>query len=254
MKKVILTKKLAFLYKFSIVFGLSVVPATFLFSFVLCSFCYTETTQLVSDIMLFVAFCLFFVFGYIVLLFPFVVIDPNNVMTPKTKAEIYKTKITTFSDFLNQAEDVLNSNGYLKAEVRILEECEVYLYANRARRFKLDFFMIIKFNELTEETLDKSNATYEDCVESYCGEKICDILRHITVTSIVCVDRVNKEFRGLMNTNIEQDFGIGRLITGLTFGRKYLYIAQQKSGFAILKYKKYRKKFLSLFGFLIENE
>ena len=71
--------------------------------------------------------------------------------------------------------------------------------------------------------------------------------------TIVCVNRINSSFRNIMNSNVEQDFTIGRFIAGLSFGGKGLYIAEQAGGFAILKYKKYRKKFFELFDFLIEK-
>ena len=245
MKKIILTKKLAILYKISIILGLT--------AFGLIFFLPLLFEEDVGYIVYCVLIAIGLMFGVIVFLYPFIFIDPNNVMSPKTKAEKYKVNVGSFEEFLKTTGNVLGEKGFSKIEERILEEYDIYLYASTLRHSNLELIQIIKAKELTDEILDNSSKMYIECVETHYNKKIDDLSEHITIMTIVCVNRINSPFRNIMNSNVEQDFETGRFIAGLSFGGKNLYIAEQAGGFGILKYKKYRKKFFELFDFLIEK-
>ena len=107
-KKIILTKRLAFLYKISIVLGLSALPLAIVTSIVLYNFFCFNNIDIIFNIAI---FSLIF-FGTIVLIFPFVVSDPNKVMSPIVKADKYKAKVTTFENFLDEAETALQNDGF----------------------------------------------------------------------------------------------------------------------------------------------
>lgn len=245
-KKIILNKKLAFMYKFSIVAAIVMFLSIFF-------------TPLFSDQedVVYLWFCvflaLFFIFGTIVLLFPFLVEDPKGIMSPKVKADKYRSTVTSFEQFLSLVEESIENNRFLKIEKRTFENYEMHLYAGPLRRLNLEVVLLLRMDELTNIILEESNKAYIECLESHYRKNIRKISDYITVMTIVCVDRVNSEFRKLMDSNIEQDFDTGRLISGLSFGGKSLYVAKQKGGFAVIRYKKHKKRFFELFGFIIEN-
>lgn len=245
MKKRVLTKKLTVFYKISIVLGL----LAFSMIFFLPLF-FNEDVGLVVYCVLLALGCLF---GLVVLLYPFIFIDSNNIMSPITKAKKYKAKVSSFEDFLKTTEDVIEKNEFSKIEKRLFENYDMYLYATPLKCSKLDLILVIRTDVLTNEVVEKSNQAYIECLESHYNKPIKTISNHITIMTIICVNRINSSFRNVVNSNVEQDFGIGRFIAGLSFGGKGLYIAEQVGGFAILKYKKYRKKFFELFEFLIQQ-
>ena len=64
--------------------------------------------------------------------------------------------------------------------------------------------------------------------------------------SVFCVDRITPDFQKLVNSNVQQGLKNVRLPIGVSFGGKNIYIAKQKDGFAITKYKRLRKEFIDI--------
>ena len=81
-------------------------------------------------------------------------------------------------------------------------------------------------------------------LNEYYNEKI--ITDKINMISVFCVDRITPTLQKLLNSNIQQGYKNGRLPVAISFGGKNIYIAKQKDGFAITKYKRLRKQFLKI--------
>lgn len=64
--------------------------------------------------------------------------------------------------------------------------------------------------------------------------------------SVFCVDRITPAFQKLVNSNVQQGLKNSRLPVGVSLGGKNIYIARQKDGFAITKYKRLRKEFIDI--------
>ena len=193
------------------------------------------------------------VFGIVVLIFPFVIEDPNCIMSVKTKAEKHTANVSSFENFLNDVEEAVLNENYSRIDEQSFESFKFYLYAKPLKRSNLDLVLIIKFNEFNDDIVNLSNDVYTECLKNNYSKEIRNISSHISVTTFCCVDKINSYFKRFMNDNLEQDFDFGRFIVGLSFGGKGLYIMQQKAGLGITKYKKYRKRFFDMFGFLINN-
>lgn len=71
--------------------------------------------------------------------------------------------------------------------------------------------------------------------------------------SVFCVDRVSPAFYKLVNTNMQQGIKNGRLVAGVSFGGKQIYIAKQSVDIFPQKYKELRNQFLGIAGLKDED-
>ena len=247
MKRIKLTNKNAkwfvFVYKFSVIAGF--ISLSLLFIVPLLIGC----LQLMPEDRAYSLFCFmlipFFLFGFIVLLFPFVVEDPDGITAIITKAEKYKTNVSSYEQFLSMAQESLGGDGFARVQEQAFAEYQMTLYGKKSKFANVNCVLLIKASEITNEIIDDSNEVYVRWLEESYGKK-----NHVSLIAIVCVNRINSAFRKVVDTEPEQDFDKSRFIAGLSFGGKSVYISQQKSGFAILKYKKLKRVFFRLFGFL----
>lgn len=145
---------------------------------------------------------------------------------------------------------MLNTNTYEEFEEKFLEElrlnnyfdyidipnnlnCEIkYLIR---KRFNInDIVLILRTNELSE---DVSNSYFEISL-NYIVEKEKYITKNNTnIIHIICVDRVNDNLRKLTENSAEQGYGRFNLPVGISFGYSTVYIAPQKEGFYIMRYR-----------------
>ena len=119
--------------------------------------------------------------------------------------------------------------------------------AMRKQQYKSCFTNNGKFiplHDLSDELLDSANESITNILKAYYGcETITDTINMI---SVFCVDRITPDFQKLVNSNVQQGFKNGRLPVGVSFGGKNIYIAKQKDGFAITKYKRLRREFFDI--------
>ncbi len=265
MKKIVLTKenakKVFFWMKFSIAAG-----NIWLFGGLILMFTLPFFIEINDPNAIFVAV---WVIGLFVLSVPylylvFTVEDPNNVgewldrqSKKKTNAQKYKTKIETFDNFLSITDNHFKGKNYSQICSEKFENYNMYVYAKPIKNSwsslfsALDLIMILRAEELTAQILENSTFDYTKLLESYYNETFDDIAYHINMTTIVCVDRVSSEFSKLMNGGAEQEFRTGRIIAGISFCGRGVYVAKNVGGFGITKYKKNRKEFFELFDWLI---
>ena len=110
--------------------------------------------------------------------------------------------------------------------------------------WKENCITLVRVAELKDEILDFANDAITESLKAYYGkEQITDT---VDMVMIVCVDRITPTFQKFVNNNIQQGFKNGRLPVGISFGGKSIYIAKQKDGYAIAKYKKLRREFLKV--------
>lgn len=119
----------------------------------------------------------------------------------------------------------------------------ITLFAQAIKRGTISCFLIIHVPELTNATIDESNDKATELLTNYYQNQLT--ANNINVISLFCVDRVTPAFSKLLSIN-QQGFKNGRLLAGISFGSKKLYIAKQKDGFAIGKYKKLRRHFMQI--------
>ena len=69
----------------------------------------------------------FFLFGFIVFLFPFVVEDPDGIAAIITKAEKYKTNVSSYEQFLSMAQESLGGDGFARVQEQAFAEYQMTL-------------------------------------------------------------------------------------------------------------------------------
>ena len=252
-KKIILTKKLAFAYKLSIVIALSLLP---LFIIIIILDAYLFPGVLLDAQEAYVSFCfvlgISLSLGFFVLIVPFVVEDPNNVMSSVKKADKFIADVSSVEDFLNKSDASIIKYGYLKIQDKCFENYRVLLYAKRSKWLNVDIMQIIITDELTDDILNSSNDNYVQSLEEYCNKGIWGFFTTSSVKTVVVVNKMNNVSRRFFNSETDQEFDNPRFVAGLSLGGKKLYISNA-SYYATVGYKKQRKLFLKIFDFLISK-
>ena len=161
------------------------------------------------------------------------------------KAEKVPLVFASYNELLDFLNERLVQKEYKTQKVTpILPEGEITVYVKPVKIWTLSCFTIIRVPELSDELLDSANESITNILTEYYGGKaITDTVNMITV---FCVDRITPAFQKLVNGNVQQGLKNGRLPVGISFGGKNIYIAKQKDGFAIAKYKRLRRKFIDI--------
>lgn len=161
------------------------------------------------------------------------------------KAEKVPLVFASYNELLDFLNERLVQKEYKTQKVTpILPEGEITVYVKPVKIWTLSCFTIIRVPELSDELLDSANESITNILTEYYGGKaITDTVNMITV---FCVDRITPAFQKLVNGNVQQGLKNGRLPVGISFGGKNIYIAKQKDGFAIAKYKRLRREFIDI--------
>ncbi len=151
----------------------------------------------------------------------------------------------SYNEFLDFLQKRLFQNKYeIQKTISILSNGEVIVYLKRQKNRTLTYFTIIRVPQLSEKILETANESITNTFnELYSCKTITD---SVNMISVFCVDRVSTTFQKLVNSNVQQGFKNGRFLVGVSFGGKNMYIANQKGGFAIAKYKQLRKEFMNI--------
>jgi hypothetical protein len=161
------------------------------------------------------------------------------------KADKSDLRFNTYDEFFKYLKIILVDKGYIKQnQERILDSGEISLFLRKSSKHRLSCFTVIKVFELSEEIIDKANDTITKILMEYYGNKT--IRDSIDMISVFCVERITPSFQKLVNSNMQQGFKNGRLVVGISFGGKNMYIAKQTEGFAIAKYRSLRKEFIDI--------
>ena len=161
------------------------------------------------------------------------------------KAEKTSLSFSSYDHLTAFLSAVLPQKGYRwNKTIPISLNQEVTLYAKSVRKRLLECFVIIRTPELSDEVLDNANETITNILTEYYGKNT--ITDFVNIICVFCLDRITPAFRTMVDSNVKQGFKNGRLPIGISFGGKAIYVATQKGGFAITKYKKLRKTFLDI--------
>ena len=187
-------------------------------------------------------------FGVVVLIFPFIFRNMEIAPT-RTKAEKNKITIGNFSDFLKSAQNALSDCNF--TEIASIENdlLKLFLFA-KSKALKLEIVSVIYSDELTDEIIAEVDLLITNCLKKYHRDHTLSIFYHHSLIPVFCVNRLTKDFCKLLNSDVQQNAGHSKMISGISFGEKKLYIAKQKGGLGVLNYKRYRKHFFELFPFL----
>lgn len=161
------------------------------------------------------------------------------------KAEKAPLEFASYNELLNFLQERLLQREYqMQKSVPVSPNGEVTVYLKPTKKETLECFTVVRLSELSDELIENANESITNILtEYYSGKAITDT---VNMTSVFCVDRVTPAFQKLVNGNLQQGFKNGRLLVGVSFGGKNIYIARQKDGFAMTKYKRLRREFIDI--------
>ncbi len=198
-------------------------------------------SEKVTDIIFICSLIIFFVSGSLLIILLFVFgIKPKPV-----KSENMHLAFDTPNEFLDFLQNRLLQKEYkLQKSVQISPNGEVELYLKRTKIWTLRCFVIIIVPELSDELIETVNGVITSILTEYYDDKT--ITDTVDMISVFCVNHTSPAFRKLVNSNVQQGLKNGRLPVGVSFGGKNIYIAKQKDGFAITKYKRLKIEFMDI--------
>ena len=161
------------------------------------------------------------------------------------KADKLSLDVKSYNQLFKYLKSTLLEKGYIEqSKKKILNDSDIVLFLRKSELHKINCFTIINTSELSEEIIEKANDTITKILMEYYGAKT--IRDSVDMISLFCVDRITPSFQKLVNSNMQQGLKNGRLVVGVSFGGKRMYIANQTEGFAIAKYKSLRKEFIEI--------
>lgn len=164
------------------------------------------------------------------------------------KAERIHSTFSDYHELVIHFESSLRKLDFQQENaVSLNEQCDMLVFV-RKRFWSLDCVVLIKVEELTENMLNLTNEKFIEFYSSY--SKVNRMSEMIYFIPVICVDRITPPFREFINNNIKQELNKYKLPVGVSFGSNTIYIAKQKDGFAITKYKKLRKQFLEIINYI----
>lgn len=204
-------------------------PGTFLLYFI-----FPDTIGTIMYIALFTGFAMGFLLMVLLPLF--------GGMKPKpVKAEVFASPFASYEEFSRVLSGALGENGYSPVKTAVPEpESTVTVYADTLQGGEWNCVSILRVPELTEEWTEAANDAITDILTGESGQ--ATIYAYVNMISIFCVDRITPAFRSMVNSNMEQGFKNGRLVVGVSFGGKRIYVARQVGGLFTVKYKKLRRE------------
>ena len=186
--------------------------------------------------------CLFSTFLSLFLAYKF----PDALERPKTKAHEFPLNISNFDDFIKYLDNNMSEIGYEKFPyLNNYNELACVYY--KKTRSTLEYYSVYRFDEIKDtktKTFEYADKLMEEFFRIYYeGEDIKDFLKD---TFIIWVDKENKTFKEIVNTNLDQGNYDGLLIVGISPSNGTIYVADQKSGNNKYMYREMRKKFLKV--------
>ncbi len=161
------------------------------------------------------------------------------------KAEKLAVSFNDYNSLEKHIQASAQSNGYTQQPgLTFRGDGTLVTYIKPNGLWKENCITLVRVAELTDDILDAANAAITGSFKAYYGKE--QITNTVSMISIFCVDRITPTFQKLVNGNIQQGFKNRRLSVGISFGGKFIYIAKQKDGYAITKYKKLRNEFLKI--------
>lgn len=119
---------------------------------------------------------------------------------------------------------------------------ELTLYIKRSLSLELNCYAILYAPELTDAYIKNSNDCITDILTDYYGGYIK--FGTVNMMSVFCIDETNTDFEKFINGNVRQGSRNGRLIVGVSFDEKKIYISKQVDDYGILRYKYMKKSFI----------
>jgi hypothetical protein len=161
---------------------------------------------------------------------------------PLVKSKKKKIIAKSFIPLQNSLEEELHIKGFEKVEE--FREDNYYMEFYLKKVFDRVYIFVLVNTEVLKQPIYNGSITR---INNYLTDNTKFVrLKEFYLIHCICVQKASLEFYQLVDTNLDQDLDLFELPVGILFEESIAYIATQKGGFAITKYKHLRKLFLKL--------
>ena len=204
---------------------------------ILCAV-FPDTMYIIVQIALFTGFAMGFLLIILLPLF-------GKKKSKPVKADVLASPYRSYEELSQFLSGAMATNGYHLVKTSTLEpEGAVSVYADMLKGSEWNCVSVIRVSELTDELTEAADDAITDILTGESGRDV--ITAYVNMISVFCVDRITPPFRSMVNCSMEQGLKNGRLVAGISFGGKRVYVAKQVGGLYISKYKKLRKSLIQI--------
>ncbi len=178
--------------------------------------------------------------GILICAFMYYLMGKVKITYKKIASKKLTLNTRSYEEFESKFLEELYNKKYLKyKEIPNELNCDIKYLINKNISIN-NIILIIRTNEFS---YDAYKNYFKYCL-NYIVEKEEYILKKNTnLMHIICVDKVNDNFKKITERNVEQGYGRFNLPVGISFDNRTVYIATQKGGFFIARYNKLVKMF-----------
>lgn len=165
----------------------------------------------------------------------------------KVKADVFFLGDLSFDTWRETFISTIETYGY-KAFRSELDELDysLSLFVQPQSRDPFSCIIIVKTHELSDTIIETVNDNITEHLKEYLN---CNTIRtNVDMTSVFCVDKVSPALYGIVNGHMWQGLKQGRLVVGISFGGKRMYVGKFADGYGKWKYKKLREQFIAMAG------
>ena len=206
---------------------------------IILSFCVSkEVLELLFNVFL------FSFFGDAVLLIILWLLFGGIKQKPQ-QAEKIPMSFENYIQFKEHIDYVLGKNGYISNDMVLDDGNSEFAFYWKSNFFnEMDCFAILKTDELSNEILEYTDEMITSSINKH--NRDGEFVTAVDIVLIACVNKINSTFQKMVNSNIYQQPKVHKLPVGVSFGGKKVYVAKQKDGLGLVRYKDLRKKMISL--------
>lgn len=176
--------------------------------------------------------------GALMILLPILGLKQKQVKPQKLSIDF-----SEFSEVVTYFMQILPKYQYENAQTYSANNIEWFIFT-RKKFLSLDCFLVIHTDILTDNALSEMNQIFNNFLCAYYHNNI--ITDYVSVTSLVCVNRVSPSFYKFVNCENQNSFKETNFHAGISFGGKTLYLQNIKDGLVISKSKKLQNELLDL--------
>ena len=188
----------------------------------------------------------FGVFAFIGILFMVLLPVFGNSFNQKSiQAEKFQLYFDSYNLMVNYLNCSLANESYsAQAIIPLGTDGEVKEYVKQTGMRTIGCFTMVHSPELSDRILETANNCVTEILQNSYGENT--IISSVNMISVFCVSKITPFFKRLINSGSQQELKNGRLLVGISFGDKKIYISKPSPDFMIIKYKRLRKQFIRI--------
>lgn len=190
-----------------------------------------------------------FIFGFILIL---LIVRGPDIKIFSNNANPKKYDLLKDNDINKFIIEKITMCGY-KSSVYETENYKVFYNVNQ-NKFGKQIIALFDINDFNDDLYeDYKNNNFYEFGQHLINKKIISNIDRIYITYIISVPKINKNFRKVVEENVQQDYKFFRLPVGISRASKKLYIASQNIFIGKGEYEKMKRNILDLLSDILNN-